>query len=85
MVLVCILLGTFVYKFFEVDDTESAWNMENFVLYDELGKGDHYIVYKGRRKNTINFLSIHCADKCKRAEITNMVINASCIFLFKIN
>jgi hypothetical protein len=47
--------------------------MENFVLYDEIGRGDHTIVYKGRRKGTINFLAIHCIDKCKRAYITNRV------------
>lgn len=47
--------------------------MENFVLYEQVGQGDHYIIYKGRRKDTINFLAIHCAEKCKRSEITNMV------------
>ncbi|XP_064646752.1 serine/threonine-protein kinase ULK4-like [Lineus longissimus] len=47
--------------------------MENFVLYDEIGRGEHTIVYKGRRKGTINFLAIHCIDKCKRAYITNRV------------
>ncbi|XP_076458728.1 serine/threonine-protein kinase ULK4-like isoform X2 [Babylonia areolata] len=47
--------------------------MENFVLYDELGKGDHSIIYKGRRKGTINFVAIHCIDKCKRPEVTNTV------------
>jgi len=47
--------------------------MENFVLYEEVGHGDHSVVYKGRRKGTINFVAIHCIDKCKRAEITNLV------------
>ncbi|XP_067686194.1 serine/threonine-protein kinase ULK4-like isoform X2 [Haliotis asinina] len=47
--------------------------MENFVLYEELGKGDHSVIYKGRRKGTINFVAIHCIDKCKRAEVTNTV------------
>ncbi|XP_059156600.1 serine/threonine-protein kinase ULK4-like [Physella acuta] len=47
--------------------------MENFVLYEELGKGDHSIIYKGRRKGTINFVAIHCIDKCKRPEVTNTV------------
>ncbi|KAL8565090.1 hypothetical protein ACOMHN_005293 [Nucella lapillus] len=47
--------------------------MENFVLYDELGKGDHSVIYKGRRKGTINFVAIHCIDKCKRPEVTNTV------------
>eukprot|EP00058_Branchiostoma_floridae_P012973 XP_002598461.1 hypothetical protein BRAFLDRAFT_230861 [Branchiostoma floridae] len=47
--------------------------MENFVLYDEVGRGTKSVVYKGRRKGTINFLAIHCVDKSKRAEVTNHV------------
>nr|XP_021154275.1 serine/threonine-protein kinase ULK4 isoform X2 [Columba livia] len=47
--------------------------MENFVLYEEIGRGDKTVAYKGRRKGTINFVAILCADKCKRAEITNWV------------
>lgn len=47
--------------------------MENFVLYEELGRGEHSIIYKGRRKGTINFVAIHCIEKCKRAEVTNTV------------
>ncbi|BFZ15632.1 hypothetical protein BsWGS_18671 [Bradybaena similaris] len=47
--------------------------MENFVLYEELTKGANTIVYKGRRKGTINFVAIHCIDKCKRPEVTNTV------------
>ncbi|XP_053386677.1 serine/threonine-protein kinase ULK4-like isoform X1 [Mercenaria mercenaria] len=47
--------------------------MENFVLYEELGRGDNSIIYKGRRKGTINFVAIHCIEKCKRPEVTNTV------------
>ncbi|XP_025099125.1 serine/threonine-protein kinase ULK4-like isoform X3 [Pomacea canaliculata] len=47
--------------------------MENFVLYEELGKRDHAIIYKGRRKGSISFVAIHCIDKCKRPEVTNTV------------
>ncbi|ESO86237.1 hypothetical protein LOTGIDRAFT_220770 [Lottia gigantea] len=47
--------------------------MENFVLYENLGKKDHVTIYKGRRKGTINFVAIHCIDKCKRPEVTNTV------------
>uniref|UniRef100_A0A672TI88 Unc-51 like kinase 4 n=1 Tax=Strigops habroptila TaxID=2489341 RepID=A0A672TI88_STRHB len=47
--------------------------MENFVLYEEIGRGNKTVVYKGRRKGTINFVAILCTDKCKRAEITNWV------------
>uniref|UniRef100_A0A8C5QA96 Unc-51 like kinase 4 n=1 Tax=Leptobrachium leishanense TaxID=445787 RepID=A0A8C5QA96_9ANUR len=47
--------------------------MENYVLYEEFGKGSKSIVYKGRRKGTISFAAILCIDKSKRAEITNWV------------
>uniref|UniRef100_A0A8B9BZM4 Unc-51 like kinase 4 n=1 Tax=Anser brachyrhynchus TaxID=132585 RepID=A0A8B9BZM4_9AVES len=47
--------------------------MENFILYEEIGRGKKTVVYKGRRKGTINFVAILCTDKCKRAEITNWV------------
>ena len=36
-------------------------------------QGDSATVYKGRRKGTINFVAIHCIDKSKRAQITNLV------------
>ncbi|XP_045386669.1 serine/threonine-protein kinase ULK4 isoform X2 [Lemur catta] len=47
--------------------------MENFILYEEIGRGGKTVVYKGRRKGTINFVAILCTDKCKRPEITNWV------------
>lgn len=47
--------------------------MENFILYEEIGTGSKSVVYKGRRKGTINFVAIICSDKSKRAEITNHV------------
>ncbi|XP_054536541.1 serine/threonine-protein kinase ULK4 isoform X5 [Pan troglodytes] len=48
--------------------------MENFILYEEIGRGSKTIVYKGRRKGTINFVAILCTDKCKRPEITNWIL-----------
>ncbi|XP_074999294.1 serine/threonine-protein kinase ULK4 [Calonectris borealis] len=47
--------------------------MENFILYEEIGRGNKTVVYKGRRKGTINFVAILCTDKCRRAEVTNWV------------
>uniref|UniRef100_G1LYQ0 non-specific serine/threonine protein kinase n=1 Tax=Ailuropoda melanoleuca TaxID=9646 RepID=G1LYQ0_AILME len=47
--------------------------MENFILYEEIGRGSNTVVYKGRRKGTINFVAVLCTDKCKRPEITNWV------------
>ncbi|XP_039925056.1 serine/threonine-protein kinase ULK4 isoform X1 [Hirundo rustica] len=47
--------------------------MENFILYEEIGRGNKTVVYKGRRKGTINFVAIVCSDKCKRAGIANWI------------
>ncbi|XP_034553782.1 serine/threonine-protein kinase ULK4 [Notolabrus celidotus] len=47
--------------------------MENFILYEELGKGRSSVVYKGRRKGELNYVAINCTDKTKRPEITNHV------------
>lgn len=58
--------------------------MENFVLYEEIGRGSKSVVYKGRRKESISFLAIICSEKAKRAEVTNHVskhVNASALQL----
>ena len=47
--------------------------MENFVLYEELGRSSHSTVYKGRRRSTINFVAVICIDKSRRARATNWV------------
>ncbi|XP_042091804.1 serine/threonine-protein kinase ULK4 isoform X2 [Ovis aries] len=47
--------------------------MENFILYEEIGRGSKTVVYKGRRKGTISFVAVLCSDKCRRPEITNWV------------
>ncbi|XP_070768283.1 serine/threonine-protein kinase ULK4 [Enoplosus armatus] len=47
--------------------------MENFILYEELGAGSSSVVYKGRRKGSLNYVAIICADKAKRPKITNHV------------
>ncbi|XP_002163720.3 serine/threonine-protein kinase ULK4 isoform X1 [Hydra vulgaris] len=47
--------------------------MENFVLYDEIGKGNQRVVYKGRRKGTIKYVAIHCIEKSKRNQLQNSV------------
>uniref|UniRef100_A0AAZ3RHM7 Protein kinase domain-containing protein n=1 Tax=Oncorhynchus tshawytscha TaxID=74940 RepID=A0AAZ3RHM7_ONCTS len=36
--------------------------MENFILYEEIGTGRKSVVYKGRRKGSINFVAIICSD-----------------------
>ena len=59
--------------------------MENFILYEEIGRGKSSIVYKGRRKGTIKFLAILCIEKNKRPAITNWVSFILFIYLLKCN
>lgn len=47
--------------------------MENFILYEEIGRGSRSVVYKGRRKGSIHFVAIICSEKSKRPELTNHV------------
>lgn len=47
--------------------------MENFILYEEIGRGSRSVVYKGRRKGSIHFVAIICSKKSKRPELTNHV------------
>uniref|UniRef100_A0A096M9R7 Unc-51 like kinase 4 n=1 Tax=Poecilia formosa TaxID=48698 RepID=A0A096M9R7_POEFO len=47
--------------------------MENFILYEELGKDGSFVVYKGRRKSNLCYVAIICTDKTMRPEITNHV------------
>ncbi|CAM4697951.1 unnamed protein product [Leuciscus chuanchicus] len=47
--------------------------MENFILYEEIGRGSRSVVYKGRRKGSIHFVAIICSDKSKKPELTNHV------------
>ncbi len=47
--------------------------MDNFILYDDICKTENCVIYKGRRKGSINFVAIHCIEKILRPEITNLV------------
>ena len=52
--------------------SELQQEMENFVLYDEIGSGDKRTVYKGRRKGTVSYVAIHCVEKVHRPLIQNL-------------
>nr|XP_043890696.1 serine/threonine-protein kinase ULK4 isoform X5 [Solea senegalensis] len=47
--------------------------MENFILYEQLGSGKSSVVYKGRRKGSLSYVAIICTNKAKRPEISNHV------------
>ena len=47
--------------------------MENYVLYEELGRGTYSVVYKGRKKGSVEYVAVHCSEKTKRKELQNIV------------
>jgi serine/threonine protein kinase len=47
--------------------------MNNFILYDELGKGTHTVVYKGRKKKTVEFFAIKSFEKTQKSLVLNEI------------
>lgn len=47
--------------------------MENFVLYEELGRTKYSTLYKGRRRGTINYVAIINIEKSRKPRTTNWV------------
>lgn len=43
------------------------------MLYEELGTGTYSVVYKGRKKGSVEYVAINCAEKVKRRELQNIV------------
>ncbi|KAL0489389.1 hypothetical protein AKO1_010686 [Acrasis kona] len=47
--------------------------MEDYQIYEEIGKGRYSIVYKARKKKTILYNAVKCVDKYHKAKVTNEV------------
>ena len=47
--------------------------MNNYQIYEEIGKGRHSTVYKGRKKRSIEYYAIASIDKGQRARVLNSV------------
>ena len=47
--------------------------MDNYHIYEEVGGGKHSVVYKGRRKKTIEYVAVKCVDKAARAKVLHEV------------
>ena len=43
--------------------------MENYAIYDEIGKGSHSVVYKARRKKTIEYVAVKSTDKSRMNKV----------------
>ena len=48
-------------------------DMENYHIYDAIGKGKHSTVYKARRKKSIEYFAIKSTSKCRMPKIINEV------------
>ena len=44
--------------------------MDAFQFYEEVGKGRYTVVYKGRRRKTIEYVAIKCVEKHQLAEVS---------------
>ena len=55
--------------------------MNKYHIYEEIGGGKHSVVYKGRKKNTIDFVAIKSVEKChkvlSRTHVVSMTLTAS--------
>ena len=49
--------------------------MNDYILYNELGRGSHTTIYKGRKKGQIDFVAICSYEK----EFQNYVQNKVCV------
>jgi serine/threonine protein kinase len=47
--------------------------MNNFFFIEEIGKGKYSVVYKGRRKQTIEYYAIKSAEKVHKEKVLNEV------------
>lgn len=47
--------------------------MNNYHIYDEIGRGKASVVYKGRKKKTIEYLAVKSVEKHRRNKILNEV------------
>jgi serine/threonine-protein kinase ULK4 len=43
--------------------------MENYNIYDEVGRGTHSFVYKARRKRSIEYVAVKSTVKCRMDKV----------------
>lgn len=47
--------------------------MNNYHIYEEIGRGKYSVVYKGRKKKTIEFVAVKSVDRMRRKKLMNEV------------
>jgi len=48
-------------------------NMNNYHIYEEMGRGKHSVVYKGRIKKSINYVAVKSVERSRRRKLMNEV------------
>lgn len=51
--------------------------MNNYHVYEEIGRGKFSVVYKGRKKKAVEYIAVKALEKSKR----NKVIVIECRFI----
>ena len=47
--------------------------MNKYNIYEEIGKGKYSVVYKGRKKKTIEYMAVKSLEKSRRTKLLNEV------------
>ena len=47
--------------------------MNNYHIYEEIGRGKYSVVYKGRKKKTIEYVSVKSVERGRRKKLMNEV------------
>ena len=47
--------------------------MNNFYIYEEVGRGKYSVVYKGRKKKTIEYVAVKSLEKSRKKRVLNEV------------
>lgn len=47
--------------------------MNNYHIYEEIGKGKYSIVYKGRKKKSIEYMAVKSLETSRRKKLLNEV------------
>ena len=55
------------------DASGGGRSLNDYHIYEEIGKGKQSIVYKGRRKKSIEYVAIKSVEKSQRDRLMNEV------------
>ncbi|EGR32486.1 hypothetical protein IMG5_081200 [Ichthyophthirius multifiliis] len=53
--------------------------MNNYHIYEEIGRGKYSVVYKGRKKRSIEYMAVKSLKKCRRNKVLNEVKIFHCL------